>query len=1761
MKQLKKVIFAAMLLIVAVFIFAACSVNAPAISSVELVDGTYQTEYVVGQTPALVGAQLKVIFTDGTVDYVVVTSEMAQVFDASQNLVFTFEDDIEADENCQGYVITNQEMIANYNNFIVRAVASVATNNYISITAQGVVTGYGRGLTNEIVVIPQTATSGSSTVAIKTIGQNAFNGASIAGVILPASIQALQQRAFANCVNLRTVLFLAGDDGNSSLTSVGNYVFQNDALLQSVDLPKSITGLSANTFSGCSALKAINIEGGGENYYTPYNTSYSGAVYAVSIGVSEVAFANAWIWPEGKGYSTVNFISEEGVVSFSAPAGEILDAPVVDKDYYELDGWYRDETLTQKATVLIAEDNDYNLYPKWLPIEYGITYNLNGGQNNASNPDTYNYEDSVALVPPTKNGYDFAGWSDEGVISLNSHGERTFTASWTPIYYEIIYDLNGGVNYIGNPLEYTIETASFNLGTPEKEGFTFAGWFTDAVFVGVPFALVERGSTGKIELWAKWMIDVYHVEYILHGGTHSNPLVYDVEDEINLTAPMRSGYEFVGWTHNEGEEITQSAAIEIGTTGEQTFEAHWAILIYGLTYTVNGGVLHSGTVFEFTIEDSVPLYVPTRMGYTFKGWFTNGDFIGESVNAVTAGTYKNLEFYAKWEANTYTVIYNSNMPSIASGSLSGTMQNTSHIYDTASALRNNAYTLIGWTFKGWATSANGAVQYLNVADVSTLAESGTVTLYAKWEANTYTVIYNSNKPSTASGNVSGTMENTPHTYDSASALRNNAFTLTGWTFKGWATSVNGDVVYTNGQSVTKAVVSDAVTLYAKWEANGYTITYDSNMPINAGGTISGSTVTSSHVYDVDKVLTANGYQLTGWTFKGWATSSTDAVIYSNAQLIKNQTEQVNGTVALYAVWEANTYKITYYYDGATSGNIASECTVTYDSAYTLAKLAKTGYTFGGWFSAVNGGGLQYTNANGNSFSNWTLTTPLDLYAYWIENSYTLQFNANAGNDDVSGDLSSKSLTYTEIYSLSSRVLTRIGYEFMGWKTAVNGTSVVYNKTASVDKLTATNEGTFTLYAHWQAYTYTIVYNGNSANGGSMTADTNLEYGKSYVLKTNGYTYTGHEFLGWSRTQGVSNTKEFDNKAQISNLTTVNNGIVNLYAVWQEETYSLNFVFKDTLITEITGEYTIPTVIDADKKVTYGQNYNLPVPSRKGYTFEGWYLNKNGSAYTTKLTYGVKDLIANPNTVIIGRGDTYWAQDISTTSATDVYAKWEIVTYEVKLYKEQYDYTVTNLFDTISFNINQTKTVPPFAYYGYAFKDWKLAGSTTLLNGNSTTPFSTFATGIALRTYANVEKNTTAELSDRITGTLSLSAFVEENGEKQNFDRGTSKYLGSSLTGYDAVYNKTNGIVLIDFAIERYNTQDKINNEFRLPVTFTIAAETESITFFGNGLSFVNFNIIVAVRGQKPLMIGFSSFNFAASMNNDAVNAYGDFDLTIKYNGTNSIHGGNGSNGEQGSQGTNTSGIGSIGATGSNGASGGYKSQNEVNGKPGDSGGVGIIGGIGGNGSNGLDGKSALKVNKVPSFIRETSSSTIAFIAGNGGQGGQGGKGGKGQTGGQGGTGGNGTSSYHFYFIGVAWTNYGVGGNGGKGGVGGTGGTGGNGGAGGAAGSAIEYSTGSAPTNNVNGCTFVAGVSGAGGTKGVGGDGGTGGAGGIGGAGAKGGAWNIIGGLTSLVNGIVEAARSGGSDAGDLGAQGDSGSQGSYGSNGNAGSTANAIKKM
>lgn len=229
-----------------------------------------------------------------------------------------------------------------------------------------------------------------------------------------------------------------------------------------------------------------------------------------------------------------------------------------------------------------------------------------------------------------------------------------------------------------------------------------------------------------------------------------------------------------------------NAGTQIGSTGSHTY-----------TYT-SGGTNHTDVYYTLVSTQTTGAITKTHSAQTrniqCKVYRNNYESTYYSTASIT------LTIPAK---ASYAVTYNANGGS-------GAPSNQTKWYGENLTLSSTQPTRTGYTFNGWNTASDGSgTDYSSGQSYTTDAN---LTLYAKWTANTYTVVYNKNNTS-----ATGTTASSTHTYDEAKNLTANGYSLTDNFYLGWATSENGAVTYTDGQSVTNLATSGTVDLYAVWK--------------------------------------------------------------------------------------------------------------------------------------------------------------------------------------------------------------------------------------------------------------------------------------------------------------------------------------------------------------------------------------------------------------------------------------------------------------------------------------------------------------------------------------------------------------------------------------------------------------------------------------------------------------------------------------------------------------------------------------------------------------------------------------------------------------------------------------------------------------------------------------------------------------------------------------------------------------------------------
>lgn len=346
-----------------------------------------------------------------------------------------------------------------------------------------------------------------------------------------------------------------------------------------------------------------------------------------------------------------------------------------------------------------------------LPGQGGISYNLNAGVD-PGNPSAYSPDSAdIALLPPTREHYIFDGWTGTDLnertinvtIAAGSTGDRSYTAHWDAVSYELSYDLAGGVASPANPDSYSIESDTIHLVAPTRSGYIFDGWTGTDVAEPTVDVTVASGSTGARSYTANWTEVVgFAISYDLAGGTvdGTNPLQYnDQSDEFTLINPTRAGYIFAGWTGTDIAEQSTTVTVPEGSTGDRAYTAHWSVRTYSVDYTLSGGAVGGSNPATYTVESNAfTVANPTRTGFTFAGWTGTGISGASTAVTVASGSTGDRSYIATWVPISYTLSYD-----LAGGAVDPANPTTFTVESTEIVLANPTrarYDFAGWTGTG-----------------------------------------------------------------------------------------------------------------------------------------------------------------------------------------------------------------------------------------------------------------------------------------------------------------------------------------------------------------------------------------------------------------------------------------------------------------------------------------------------------------------------------------------------------------------------------------------------------------------------------------------------------------------------------------------------------------------------------------------------------------------------------------------------------------------------------------------------------------------------------------------------------------------------------------------------------------------------------------------------------------------------------------------------------------------------------------------------
>lgn len=1059
---------------------------------------------------------------------------------------------------------------------------------------------------------------------------------------LPRSLQTVGANAFSGCNALTTVRY-SGKQEQWDAVSVGsgNEALTSARLLLSTYLIAyvNVEGAQNPNPDVADKDKALTLKDASKTGYTfggwYREASFQTRVTSIPAGNEEDVTLYAKWTPIRY---TVSFDANGGDGSPSQASvsyDEALTLPggSFSRTGYVLTGWNTAQDGTGTAyessqevvNLLSVLGASETLYAQWRPITYRVEFDPRGGEGQID-AITVQYDESFTMPASNslrKTGYRLYWWFDNPeysyrgaryspnatVKNLTTEDGATlvFYAYWSPISYYVRFFANNGT------YEADLQS-SFIYDTPKRldpnafqwKGYTFAGWSTR------PEGPVEYADEAEVvnlttesgvyfDLYAQWVPTTYYLNLDANGGTGA-PEKVTMHYGTSYTLPTeqdvrRPGYMLTGWkgkigkstkTYQPGAELRDLTTVE----GEEfTLTAQWVPLKYTVRFEPGEGTgkikSQAMTYGKLTALASNGF---KRPGYVFAGWRGEDGTLyddKERVSDLTPEPNGVVVLTAQWKPNAYQLVFD---PNGGTGELPG----SGGLYTCGVTYRipDSQPVRTGYRFLGWSTKAKGDVMYESGNSIRDLAtvNGKTVTLYAVWAPKQYAILFGAN-----GGSIS-VYPMFDQTCGKAVTLPSGSFTRPGYVFTGWNTKADGTgTAYKNKEKVTFCTDAAAVILYAQWQEIHYTVTYKNVALGSEGGNPTSYTM-------------AEGLQLKdgftrGMTFEGWYL---DAKFNTPFDGFKPGDKNARN-VTVYAKWSgySDIFFVWYYKNAGSSHDYITDGLgkwLYYSRTYTLRanSFKRPGYRFLGWSRNPNAKVPEYTDKQkvGNLQPDIGSTTDrISLYAVWEPIQYTITYKGvtqeeirNLGNPE----------TFTAADKIFLKRPSRPGYRFEGWYTTAKfkGSSDTIDGSKSLKNLT--------LYAEWTNGNtkYTVTFNGNGAASGKNSVKA-LSFGQDLKLTNMSFKRTGYQFLGWS-TDPKAKEPMYLVGQTVHDLTDKAE-TVTLYAVWEAIAYTVT-------LKNVTGA-NVPGVVE-DTLTYTTDGLTLPIPSREGAVFEGWYTTANFKSGTS-----------------------------------------------------------------------------------------------------------------------------------------------------------------------------------------------------------------------------------------------------------------------------------------------------------------------------------------------------------------------------------------------------------------------------------------------------------------------------------------------------------------------------------------------------------------
>ena len=1235
--------------------------------------------------------------------------------------------------------------------------------------------------------------TGFENTVVSSIGANAFKGcSSLVDVSLPSTIQTVGENAFANCSGLATINFI--NDSNLSTLSV-----------------------AANSFTGTTSDLKVNILD--ESHFDEYISKLNGKGFAENAfmfflgNIDRKAYYKNAVWEKFHDAVITSTAGEHGTIS---PSGAVVYSLGSSASYVisPETGYKIKKILVDGVEIVITAadgaaqsyefvdiQKDHTISAEFEQRMFKITVVCGeNGKIEPSESDDYAYGSNVTFVITPNDGYVIKDVLIDGVSNAKAKENAKYTFSNIRSNHEI---------------EVSFEVVTFTIVSSVGEGGTMS-----------PNQITTIKNWGENHSVTYTPNDKFVISTIVVDGEVINLSEVDVSKPYtytfsNITAnhviscQFESTQKTLTYDPNGGTFVFNTDIDIPSGTDNYNFRPIATIgFAPSTTYSINfaSATLISGTATEF----SVLLYKfgnPSSLYTTVKVPFgTNVSAVLTSPASLNPSDNNQILVYAGLAGSTA-----GNSVSFRGITMSVTKTLT---WDSVCGVSPTP-TREGYTFKGWSTESEGSTQDFSNKTYSSVFGKEDGWLYAIWEIKQFKITTEAG----AHGTITESMTVDWGTTATVEMKPDEGYRVATYSIDG-GNAINSTAKAGDSDYFTFRNITANHTISVTFAPITYTIKYNGN------GATSGTTASSTHTYDEEKELTANGFSRTGYNFAGWATK--DAAAATNATAVTNGTTMTgnvgSGSDSIGTYFTKDASSSTQWWAGLACSNYYVTAGKTY--IWTIEVYHEMGKTMRNQMDA----NVLYTGATNNDdgYGGSAVITPQQIPSgVWTTLTIRVKIIAGVTNPYIFHSFcptnyvdGTKFETAAKIYYRNSRIV-----EF-------EANPPEYMNCQKVKNLSATQGDIVELYAVWAANQYTVTFN---PNGGTVSPTSQpVVYGRAYgALPTP--TRTGYTFAGWGYAMPLtkaSNTILEDNY-------TIKSGSEHKDTYfWVNSGYTLTvgtkYVFRFVATVDPNNTWRFAP---QNREPSYGLKNGFNEIEFTAQEARAFFFDDKSCDEAHPFTITDASIQAVTTNEIIPVTTTKYIRDNTTVqyaSNHTLYAQWTPNTYSITFQADE-----ASIYE----------------------KYWNYAGSTgyTSSNAGSYSQY-TLADSRKSPTYANAVYDSTLSVYTPIPQRLGYT-FVgwyssKSGGVKVADANGSLVASATGFTGAIKQWQNANNITLYaQWSVNTYAVEYAMNGGTKgstSPSSYTFGTTTTISDPTRNGYTFAGWSVVATLDGKRSGTINMSS---------------------------------------------------------------------------------------------------------------------------------------------------------------------------------------------------------------------------------------------------------------------------------------------------------------